>query len=42
MDQTYFDWNYSPLSNKQAGWNKRAKGANFDTLINEQGEILEI
>ena len=22
---------------KRAGWNKRAEGANFETLINEQG-----
>ena len=28
--------------NNLAGWNKRAEGANFETLINEQGKRLEI
>ena len=29
----------SSLINNREGWNKRAEGANFETLINEQGEI---
>ena len=30
----------SPRSGIRAGWNKRAEGANFETLINEQGEKI--
>ena len=28
------------IFNNQAGWNKQAEGANFETLINEQGEKI--
>ena len=26
----------------RAGWNKQAEGANFETLINEQGGKIEL
>ena len=32
----------SPRSGIRAGWNKRAEGANFETLINEQGGNLNL
>ena len=28
------------IFNNRAGWNKRAEGANFENLINEQGEKI--
>ena len=28
------------MINNRAGWNKRAEGANFEALINEQGENI--
>ena len=32
----FWQKSYSHLSNKQAEWNKRAKGANFETLMNKR------